>query len=142
MQVQRASGQRQACLAEGLALGGVAVDEGGDVVRQRLPRGGQLRLADELATLAPPVGGAVRAQIDALLRGEKAVMTESIALVLTPRELEVLEHLAAGLSRREIAEKLFVSENTIKTQVSSLYRKLEATTRAELLAQAHTRGLI
>lgn len=102
-----------------------------------------LRLADKLGTVTTTVvGHAVRTQIDALLRGEEAVMTESVALVLTPRELEVLEHLAAGISRREIAEKLFVSENTVKTQVSSLYRKLDASSRAELLALAHTRGLI
>jgi len=45
-------------------------------------------------------------------------------LGMTPRELEVLELMAQGMSNREIAEKLFVSENTIKTHSSRVFDKL------------------
>jgi LuxR family maltose regulon positive regulatory protein len=48
---------------------------------------------------------------------------------LTPREHQVLRLMAAGLSNPEIAETLIVSLNTIKTQVKSIYRKLDVHTR-------------
>lgn len=52
-------------------------------------------------------------------------------LQITPRELEVLQLIAAGLSNREIAEKLFVSENTIKTHSSRVFDKLGAQRRTQ-----------
>ncbi|HCH47501.1 MAG TPA: DNA-binding response regulator [Glutamicibacter sp.] len=60
---------------------------------------------------------------------------------LTPREREVLWHLREGKSRKEIAEETFRSENTIKTQIRSLYRKLGATSLEQMLLQARTLGL-
>jgi LuxR family maltose regulon positive regulatory protein len=55
---------------------------------------------------------------------------------LSQREQTVLRLLAAGLSNPEIAEELVVSRNTIKTQISSLYRKLNASNRKEASAIA------
>lgn len=55
---------------------------------------------------------------------------------LTPREYQVLRLLAVGLSTREIASELVVSVNTIKTQLQSLYRKLNAADRATAIATA------
>ena len=52
-------------------------------------------------------------------------------LGITPRELEILEHIAAGKSTREIAETLFVSENTIKTHSSRLFDKLDVKRRTQ-----------
>lgn len=52
---------------------------------------------------------------------------------LSPSELEVLELLRAGLRREEMAEQLFRSLNTVKTQLRSAYRKLDATNRREAL---------
>ena len=52
-------------------------------------------------------------------------------LQITPRELEVLGLIAEGLSNREIAERVFVSENTVKTHVSRLLDKLGARRRTE-----------
>src|SRR3954468_20555007 len=52
-------------------------------------------------------------------------------LGITPRELEILELIAAGLSNREIAEKLFVSENTVKTHSSRVFDKLGAQRRTQ-----------
>jgi DNA-binding CsgD family transcriptional regulator len=53
------------------------------------------------------------------------------ALGITPRELEVLQLMAAGLSNREIAERVFVSENTVKTHVSRVFDKLGARRRTQ-----------
>ena len=52
-------------------------------------------------------------------------------LQITPRELEMLGLIAEGLSNKEIAEKAFVSENTVKTHVSRLFGKLGARRRTE-----------
>lgn len=61
-------------------------------------------------------------------------------LGITPRELEILGLIAAGLSNREIADQLFVSENTVKTHSSRLFDKLGARRRTQAVQlgkQAH-----
>jgi DNA-binding CsgD family transcriptional regulator len=63
-------------------------------------------------------------------------------LGITPRELEILELIAAGLSNREIAERLFVSENTVKTHSGRLYDKLSARRRTQAVQRAKDAGLI
>lgn len=63
-------------------------------------------------------------------------------LGITPRELEILEHIAAGLSNREIAEKLFVNENTVKTHSSRLFDKLNARRRTQAVQIGQEAGLI
>lgn len=63
-------------------------------------------------------------------------------LGITPRELEILELIAAGLSNREIAERLFVSENTVKTHSGRLYDKLAARRRTQAVQHAKDAGLI
>ncbi|MBL8981278.1 MAG: winged helix-turn-helix transcriptional regulator [Gemmatimonadetes bacterium] len=52
-------------------------------------------------------------------------------LGLTPRELEILELIAQGLSNREIAERVFVSENTVKTHSSRVFEKLDVRRRTQ-----------
>jgi DNA-binding NarL/FixJ family response regulator len=61
---------------------------------------------------------------------------------LTPREREVLELVAAGLSNRAIAVELGISEHTVKFHVGSRLAKVGATTRAELVAVAVRNGLL
>jgi DNA-binding CsgD family transcriptional regulator len=63
-------------------------------------------------------------------------------LGITPRELEILEALAAGHSNREIAERLFVSENTVKTHAARLFDKLQARRRTQAVQRAKEAGLI
>lgn len=63
-------------------------------------------------------------------------------LGITPRELEILEAIAAGLSTREIAARLFVSENTVKTHSSRLFDKLNARRRTQAVQIAKEAGLI
>ena len=63
-------------------------------------------------------------------------------LGITPRELEILEAMAAGLSNREMAERLFVSENTVKTHAARLFDKLSARRRTQAVQRAKEAGLI
>jgi DNA-binding CsgD family transcriptional regulator len=64
------------------------------------------------------------------------------ALGITPRELEILELIASGLSTREIAERIVVSENTVKTHCSRLFDKLGAKRRTQAVQLGKERGLI
>jgi DNA-binding NarL/FixJ family response regulator len=61
---------------------------------------------------------------------------------LTERELEVLKLLARGLSNTELAQQLFLSETTVKTHVSSVFRKLRLRDRAQAVVLAYELGLI
>ncbi len=61
---------------------------------------------------------------------------------LSARELDVLALLSDGLANRAIAQRLFVSENTIKYHVRNILRKLGAQNRTEAVAQAMRKGLI
>jgi DNA-binding CsgD family transcriptional regulator len=64
------------------------------------------------------------------------------ALGISPRELAVLQQLAAGRSNKEIAAALNVSPNTVKTHVARLLEKLEARRRTEAIARARALGLL
>jgi len=63
-------------------------------------------------------------------------------LGITSRELEILEAIAEGLSTREIAGKLSVSENTVKTHSSRLFEKLQAKRRTQAVQIGKEAGLI
>jgi ATP/maltotriose-dependent transcriptional regulator MalT len=63
-------------------------------------------------------------------------------LGITPREMEILEAMAAGLSNREIGERLFVSENTVKTHAARLFDKLSAQRRTQAVQRAKEAGII
>ena len=64
------------------------------------------------------------------------------SLGITPRELEILELIAQGLSHREIAERVNVSENTVKTHSSRVFGKLGASRRTQAVQRAREQGLI
>lgn len=61
---------------------------------------------------------------------------------LSARERQVLEHIAAGASNREIAAGLHVSTNTIKTHINHLYAKMGVNRRTQAVARARSLGLI
>jgi len=63
-------------------------------------------------------------------------------LRITRRELEILQLIALGMSNHEIAEKLFVSENTVKTHSSRLFDKLSAKRRTQAVQIAKQHRLI
>jgi DNA-binding NarL/FixJ family response regulator len=70
----------------------------------------------------------------------EAVLPEIDAL--TPREREVLEMLAAGLSNKEIAWRMKISEHTVKFHVASIFAKLDVSTRTEAVMQGIRKGLV
>ena len=86
-----------------------------------------------------PVEGPVPAPASATFTRDEARREQ---LGITARELEILEAIAAGLSNREIAERLFVSENTVKTHAARLFDKLSARRRTQAVQLAKEAGLI
>jgi DNA-binding NarL/FixJ family response regulator len=68
--------------------------------------------------------------------------SEQPAPLLTEREREVLDLIAAGSTNREIAERLFLSPHTVKEHTSAVYRKLQARNRAEAVQLAQRIGLL
>lgn len=77
------------------------------------------------------------------LRQQPEIFPASVTLItLTHRERLVLHHIAAGHTVGQTAAALYVSVNTIKTQLRSLYRKLGAATRADALTHARRWGLL
>lgn len=63
-------------------------------------------------------------------------------LGITPREHEILSLIAEGLSNREIGERLFVSENTVKTHSSRVFEKLGVNRRVQAIQKGKELGLI
>ena len=61
---------------------------------------------------------------------------------LTPRELDVLQHVAGGNRNRDIAERLFISEETVKVHIKHIMEKLSASDRTQAVAIAIRRGII
>jgi DNA-binding NarL/FixJ family response regulator len=91
--------------------------------------------------------------VRAAARGE-AVLSPSVAArlmnrlrtpaagPLSPRELEVLQLVAAGNTNREAAARLFITEATVKTHLINIYAKLDVSDRASAVAEAYNRGLL
>lgn len=96
------------------------------------------RVRTETVVVEVPVEVPVPAPV-----GPFAVDEAKIAeLSITARELEVLGLIAAGLSNREIAEKLFVSENTVKTHSARLFDKIGAKRRTQAVQRGKELRLI
>ncbi|WP_072812611.1 response regulator [Rhodococcus zopfii] len=95
-------------------------------------------VAEGQALLAPTVTRRLIADVT-----RRRTPRRSTALdVLTPRETEVLELIAQGLSNQEIAERLFVAEQTVKTHVGKVLGKLHLRDRAQAVVVAYESGLV
>jgi LuxR family maltose regulon positive regulatory protein len=86
-----------------------------------------------------PDAGMLRGRAERLL---EAVERRCITEPLTPAERRVLELLPTHLTDAQMAEQLFVSRNTIKTHLKSVYRKLEVSSRADAVRGARDMGLL
>ncbi|WBQ06182.1 response regulator [Kribbella sp. CA-293567] len=89
--------------------------------------------------LAPAVTGRL---IQAFAKGGPAIGMNAVLEKLTPRELEVLTLVAAGLSNAEIGEKLGVTVGTVKTHVNALLAKIGARDRVQATIMAYDLGLV
>jgi DNA-binding NarL/FixJ family response regulator len=113
------------------ALGYLTKDAGAAEIQQALHR-----VADGQAALDPAVQ---RHLVEAIATGPSV---EPAADGLTPREAEVLTLIAAGLSNAEIAERLVVSEATVKSHVNHILPKIGARDRAQAVGYAYRHGLV
>jgi DNA-binding CsgD family transcriptional regulator len=136
-------------LATGFHSGcSVPVRDGGEVVGAislSTSRRGQA-MADFVAELEP-LGDLLAAQIvrlrmDAAVRALRSVERERSGELLTAREQELLECLEEGLRFKQAARRLGISEATAKTHARHLFRKLDATSRAEAVHAARICGLL
>ena len=106
--------------------------DGQDLVRQLE------RAADGETVVDPTMAGRAVSSAARLQAGE---FWPGARLGLTQRESEVLAHLVAGLSNRAIASKLVLGEETVKSHVRAIYRKLEVGDRAGAVATALREGI-
>ncbi|MFI5779272.1 response regulator [Nocardia sp. NPDC051570] len=96
-------------------------------------------VAEGQALLAPTV---TRRLIADVMRRRAQPKPAPALGALTPREREVLELIARGMSNTEIAETLFVAEQTVKTHVSKVFSKLNLRDRAQAVVLAYESGLV
>ena len=99
--------------------------EVGDAAREGARRLGATPLIDQLRAI-----------------GSAPARHEAGSDVLTPREAEILQHVAAGRTNGEIGKQLFISTKTVSVHVSNILGKLGASGRTEAAAIARRRGLV
>ncbi|MEU4416994.1 response regulator transcription factor [Nocardia salmonicida] len=98
-------------------------------------------VADGEALLAPTITRRLIADVTRRRNAVRAAPAPALG-TLTPREREVLELVAKGLSNTEIAAALFVAEQTVKTHVSKVFSKLGLRDRAQAVVLAYESGLV
>jgi two-component system nitrate/nitrite response regulator NarL len=110
--------------------------------RLRAQLNGTMEVAGEFPTLA--AAEAADLGVDGVLVAPRAPEARADAFEepLTPREIQVLELLAEGLPNKAIAERLRISDQTVKFHVSSISGKLGAANRTDAVRRAVRRGLI
>ena len=98
-----------------------------------------LREVDEIIERSTDPGALQVARNALMTRAAPASATRE---QLSAREIEVLAVLAEGLSKRQAADRLFLSFNTVHSHVRAIYRKLDVNSRADALMRAREAGLI
>ncbi len=78
--------------------------------------------------------------LELMLRRETG--TREVAALLTTREIDLVRMVAGGLRNREIADKLFISEGTVKVHLHNIYEKLKVDGRMALMRYAQEKGLV
>ncbi|MBD2057536.1 response regulator transcription factor [Oculatella sp. FACHB-28] len=96
-------------------------------------------IAAGLVVLHPDVSDIL---LQELPESNEPVQSEALDAPLTPREVEVLQLLATGLGNKAIARQLNISEHTVKFHISSIFSKLNASSRTEAVTMGMRQGLI
>ena len=91
--------------------------------------------------VSPALAPKLMTELASAVRGD-APRVDGEAARLTERELEVLRHVARGLSNRAVAEALFLSENTVKNHLRNILGKLEVHSRMEAVLKASRAGIL
>ena len=118
------------------AHGYLTKDAGGAEIRHALQQ-----VLDDQAAIDPAVQHHL---VDAIATGapaQRPPLSPGLPDGLTPREVEVLSCMASGLSNTEIAERLVVSEGTVKSHINHIFAKIGARDRAQAVAYAYQQGL-
>jgi DNA-binding NarL/FixJ family response regulator len=118
------------------ARGYLTKDAGATEIRRALQE-----ILDDHAVIDPAVQHHLVDAIATAPRGERRRSAAGLPDGLTPREAEVLSLIAAGLSNAEIAERLVVTEGTVKSHINHLFAKIDARDRAQAVAYAYKNGL-
>jgi DNA-binding NarL/FixJ family response regulator len=119
-----------------------STDEGRLMAVLRAGAHGYVRKDAEPETLLAAVRAVARGKTFIDPAVASALLHPVVAGELTPREIEVLRHLALGRSNKEIATVLSISEETVKSHVGNLLGKLQVENRAQAIVQALKRGLV
>jgi DNA-binding CsgD family transcriptional regulator len=114
-----------------------------DVARaQELLAGAHRQLGEtSLAEAAAASAVATYRRLGAADDVRRAASLQEVPGGLTPREAEVLAHIAAGATNREVAEALFISEKTVGRHLANIFAKLDVGSRTAAASWAHTHGL-
>ena len=95
--------------------------------------------ANEDADLSPELAGAM---LDEVRRLTPEPAIEESDKIITRREIDVLQLIADGCSTPEVAERLFISQKTVKNHLASIYQKLDARDRTQAVLQAVRMGIV
>ena len=106
-----------------------------DVVRQAIHR-----VHEGEAWLDPKLTATLLSQLTGTNRKKEDPEAAKIA-ALSKRELEVIKLIGEGLKSKEIAERLFISEITVRHHLTSIFSKLDLSDRVELMLYAYKNGL-
>jgi DNA-binding NarL/FixJ family response regulator len=117
------------CGADGYLLKGADTLEVATAIRTVLAGG---------APISPAVAGHILSRV----RGAQRETAPKPAVTLTPKEVVILEHLAKGLSFKEVARLEDISHHTVGDHVKAIYRKLAVNSRSEAVFEAVQAGLI
>lgn len=116
--------------ASGYLVKDCSTDEVADAVR--MAANGDTALSPQLAAT----------MLDEVRRLEAPPLDDDDDRIITKREEEVLQHIADGCSTPEVAERLYISQKTVKNHLASIYQKLDARDRTQAVLQAVRMGIV
>jgi two-component system response regulator DegU len=116
--------------ASGYLVKDCSTDEIADAVRMA---------ANEESAMSPQLATAM---LDEVRRLDPAPADDDADRVVTKREVEVLQLIADGCSTPEVAERLYISQKTVKNHLASIYHKLDARDRTQAVLQAVRMGIV